>query len=164
MSILSNDIKSSEGVVPGPLPASTRKRKPWYRILYMQVLIAMALGIALGHWSPLLAVEMKPFGDGFIKLVKMIIAPVISEKATMVGETRKQVVFEVVPDATKAEIKAAVELLFKEQKVQVGAVNVVNVKGKEKRHGRFIGRRKAVKKAYVSLIGDADINFVEGVA
>jgi large subunit ribosomal protein L23 len=98
------------------------------------------------------------------RLTKVIIAPVISEKATMVGELRKQVVFEVLPDATKAEIKAAVELLFKEQKVQVGAVNVVNVKGKEKRHGRFIGRRKAIKKAYVSLIGDADINFVEGVA
>ncbi len=98
------------------------------------------------------------------RLTKVIIAPVISEKATMVGELRKQVVFEVLRDATKAEIKAAVELLFKDQKVQVGAVNVVNVKGKEKRHGRFIGRRKAVKKAYVSLIGDGDINFVEGVA
>jgi len=98
------------------------------------------------------------------RLMKVIVAPVISEKATMVGEKRKQVVFEVLPDATKAEIKAAVELLFKEQKVEVGAVNVVNVKGKEKRHGRFIGRRKGIKKAYVSLVGDADINFVEGVA
>jgi large subunit ribosomal protein L23 len=98
------------------------------------------------------------------RLAKVIIAPVISEKATLVGETRKQVVFEVLPDATKAEIKAAVELLFKEQKVQVGAVNVVNVKGKQKRHGRFIGRRKSIKKAYVSLLGDGDINFVEGVA
>jgi large subunit ribosomal protein L23 len=98
------------------------------------------------------------------RLLKVIIAPVISEKATLVGETRKQVVFEVMPDATKAEIKAAVELLFKEQKVQVGAVNVVNVKGKEKRHGRFIGRRKSIKKAYVSLLGDGDINFAEGVA
>jgi len=98
------------------------------------------------------------------RLMRVIIAPVISEKATLVGETRKQVVFEVLPDATKAEIKAAVELLFKEQKVQVGAVNVVNVKGKEKRHGRFIGRRKSIKKAYVSLKGEGDINFVEGVA
>ena len=98
------------------------------------------------------------------RLMQVIVAPVISEKATMVGETRKQVVFEVLPDATKAEIKAAVELLFKDQKVQVGAVNVVNVKGKEKRHGRFIGRRKNVKKAYVSLLGEGDINFVEGVA
>jgi len=98
------------------------------------------------------------------RLMKVIVAPVISEKATMVGELRRQVVFEVLPDATKAEIKAAVELLFKEQKVEVGAVNVVNVKGKEKRHGRFIGRRKNVKKAYVSLLGEGDINFVEGVA
>ena len=98
------------------------------------------------------------------RLTKIILAPVISEKATLVGETRKQVVFEVLPDATKAEIKAAVELLFKEQKVEVATVNVVNVKGKEKRHGRFIGRRKLVKKAYVSLVGDGDINFVEGVA
>jgi large subunit ribosomal protein L23 len=98
------------------------------------------------------------------RLLQVIVAPVISEKATMVGETRKQVVFEVLPDATKAEIKAAVELLFKDQKVEVGAVNVVNVKGKEKRHGRFIGRRKSIKKAYVSLVGDGDINFVEGVA
>ena len=98
------------------------------------------------------------------RLMRVIIAPVISEKATMVGESRRQVVFEVLPDATKAEIKAAVELLFKEQKVEVSAVNVVNVKGKEKRHGRFIGRRKAIKKAYVSLVGEGDINFVEGIA
>src|SRR6202158_5065105 len=98
------------------------------------------------------------------RLLKVIVAPVISEKATLVGEMHRQVVFEVVPDATKAEIKAAVELLFKEQKVQVATVNVVNVKGKEKRHGRFVGRRKSIKKAYVSLKGDGDINFVEGVA
>ena len=74
------------------------------------------------------------------RLMKVILAPVISEKATLVGETHKQVVFEVLPDATKAEIKAAVELLFKEQKVEVSAVNVVNVRGKEKRHGRFVGQ------------------------
>ncbi len=98
------------------------------------------------------------------RLMKVIVAPVISEKATLVGEKNRQVVFEVLPDATKAEIKAAVELLFKEQKVEVSAVNVVNVRGKEKRHGRFVGKREAIKKAYVSLKGDGDINFVEGVA
>jgi large subunit ribosomal protein L23 len=98
------------------------------------------------------------------RLMQVIVAPVISEKATMVGEKRRQVVFEVVKDATKAEIKAAVELMFKEQKVEVAAVNVVNLKGKEKRHGRFVGRRRDVKKAYVSLKGEGDINFVEGVA
>ena len=98
------------------------------------------------------------------RLMKVIRAPIISEKATMVGEKNRQIVFEVLADATKAEIKAAVELLFKEQKVEVAAVNVVNLKGKQKRHGRFEGRRRNVKKAYVSLKGDGDINFVEGVA
>ena len=98
------------------------------------------------------------------RLMKVIRAPIISEKATMVGEKNRQIVFEVMADATKAEIKAAVELLFKEQKVEVSAVNVVNTKGKEKRHGRFVGRRRDVKKAYVSLKGEGDINFVEGVA
>ena len=98
------------------------------------------------------------------RLLKVIRAPIISEKATMVGEKNRQVVFEVLADATKAEIKAAVELLFKEQKVEVSAVNVVNLKGKQKLHGRFEGRRRDVKKAYVSLKGDGDINFVEGVA
>jgi large subunit ribosomal protein L23 len=98
------------------------------------------------------------------RLMKVIRAPIISEKATMVGEKNRQVVFEVLADATKAEIKAAVELLFREQKVEVAAVNVVNLKGKQKRHGRFEGRRRDVKKAYVSLKGEGDINFVEGVA
>ncbi len=98
------------------------------------------------------------------RLMKVIRAPIISEKATMVGEKNRQIVFEVMADATKAEIKAAVELLFKEQKVEVAAVNVVNLKGKQKRHGRFEGRRRDVKKAYVSLKGEGDINFVEGVA
>ena len=77
MSISSSDIQPHAGVVLDPPSEPTQRRKPWYRILYLQVLIAMALGIALGHWSPVLAVEMKPFGDGFIKLVKMVIAVVI---------------------------------------------------------------------------------------
>ena len=53
------------------------KKLPWYRILYVQVLIAIALGIALGYFWPENGAAMKPLGDGFIKLVKMIIAPVI---------------------------------------------------------------------------------------
>src|SRR6266446_10667313 len=52
-------------------------RKPWYRILYVQVLVAIALGVAVGHFWPATAVEMKPLGDGFIKLIKMVIALVI---------------------------------------------------------------------------------------
>lgn len=52
-------------------------RLPWYRQLYVQVLLAIALGALLGHWQPALAEQFKPLGDGFIKLVKMIIPPVI---------------------------------------------------------------------------------------
>ena len=96
------------------------------------------------------------------RLMTVILRPVISEKATMVADKRKQVLFEVLQDATKPEIKAAVELLFKEQKVEVESVNIVNQKGKAKRHGRYEGRRNNVKKAYVCLKGDGDINFVEG--
>ena len=95
------------------------------------------------------------------KLYSIIRAPRVSEKTARLQEVSNQYVFEVDTNATKADIKVAVEKLFE---VKVEAVNVVNVKGKEKRHGRFIGRRKSVKKAYVSLKGDGDINFVEGVA
>jgi aerobic C4-dicarboxylate transport protein len=60
-----------------PNLTASEGRKPWYRILYVQVLIAITLGIALGHLWPATAVEMKPLGDGFIKLIKMVIALVI---------------------------------------------------------------------------------------
>jgi large subunit ribosomal protein L23 len=94
------------------------------------------------------------------RLMRVLLSPVISEKATMLGE-QQAVSFRVVQDATKPEIKAAVELLFK---VQVQAVNVVNIKGKQKRFGKFIGRRNNVRKAYVSLKPGQEINFVqEGV-
>jgi len=55
----------------------TAKRRPWYSILYIQVLIAIVLGIALGYYFPKAGIEMKPLGDGFISLIKMMIAPVI---------------------------------------------------------------------------------------
>ena len=95
------------------------------------------------------------------RLLTVVLRPVISEKATMVADKQKQVVFEVLRDATKTEVKAAVELLFKDQKVEVASVNIVNQKGKAKRHGRFEGRRNHVKKGYVCLKGDADIYFAE---
>ena len=98
------------------------------------------------------------------RLMKVILGPVISEKATLVADRNRQIVFEVVADAIKAEVKAAVELMFKDQKVEVANVNVLNVKGKAKRHGRFEGHRRNVRKAYVSLKGEGDINFMEGVA
>ena len=53
------------------------ERRPWYSILYVQVLIAIAIGIALGHFYPKAGAAMKPLGDGFIALIKMMIAPVI---------------------------------------------------------------------------------------
>lgn len=95
------------------------------------------------------------------RLMQVLLAPQISEKATMLAERSNQIVFVVTPDATKPEIKAAVELLFK---VRVGAVQVMNVKGKTKRFGRSMGRRSDVRKAIVSLEPGQEINFAEGVA
>ena len=90
------------------------------------------------------------------RLAQVLIAPIVSEKATQVAEKHNQVLFKVLRDATKLEIKAAVELLFK---VEVEGVSVVNVKGKVKRTGRSIGRRDHVKKAYVSLKAGQELNF-----
>lgn len=95
------------------------------------------------------------------RLMQVLLAPQISEKATMLAEKANQVVFVVTPDATKPEIKAAVELLFR---VQVNAVQVANAKGKVKRFGRTMGRRSNVRKAYVSLMPGQEINFAEGAA
>jgi large subunit ribosomal protein L23 len=92
------------------------------------------------------------------RLMKVLLAPVISEKATFVAEKNEQIVFKVLPDATKPEIKAAVELLFK---VEVESVQTVNREGKQKRAGRFIGRRNHTKRAFVCLKPGQEINFVE---
>ncbi|MDR0274071.1 MAG: 50S ribosomal protein L23 [Burkholderiaceae bacterium] len=88
----------------------------------------------------------RQFDEG--RLMQVLVAPIISEKATMVAEKSNAVVFKVLRNATKPEIKAAVELLFK---VDVKAVSVLNVKGKTKRFGRTMGRRAHVRKAYVLL-------------
>lgn len=95
------------------------------------------------------------------RLMQVLLAPQVSEKATMLAEKTNQVVFVVTPDATKPEIKAAVELLFK---VQVSSVQVANAKGKIKRFGRTMGRRSNVRKAFVSLMPGQEINFAEGAA
>ena len=84
----------------------------------------------------------------------VIVAPHITEKSTLLSENNA-VVFKVADKATKPEIKAAVELLFK---VQVEGVQVLNVKGKTKRFGRFSGQRKGWKKAYISLVPGQDID------
>lgn len=93
------------------------------------------------------------------RLMNVLLAPQISEKATYVAEKNEQVIFRVVSDATKPEIKAAVELMFK---VNVENVQVAVVKGKQKRFGRLMGRRKDWKKAYVCLAPGQEINFAAG--
>ncbi|MEW6163995.1 MAG: 50S ribosomal protein L23 [Pseudomonadota bacterium] len=95
------------------------------------------------------------------RLLQVLRAPQVSEKATMLAEQGNQVVFIVSPDATKPEIKAAVEMLFK---VTVASVQVANAKGKAKRFGRTMGRRSDVRKAFVRLATGQEINFAEGVA
>ena len=92
------------------------------------------------------------------RLMTVLLAPIVSEKATMVADKHEQVVFRVAQDATKPEVKAAVELMFK---VQVDSVQISNVRGKEKRFGRFIGRRRHWKKAYVCLKPGQEINFAQ---
>ena len=92
------------------------------------------------------------------RLMNVLQAPQISEKATYVAEKHEQVIFRVDSSATKPEIKAAVELMFK---VDVESVQVALVKGKQKRFGKFMGRRKDWKKAYVCLAPGQKINFSE---
>ena len=90
------------------------------------------------------------------RLLNILLAPQISEKATYIAEKNEQVIFHVVSDATKPEVKAAVEKLFN---VTVDSVQISNVKGKQKRFGRFTGSRKDWKKAYVCLAAGQEINF-----
>lgn len=90
------------------------------------------------------------------RLMKVVLAPIVSEKSTMLAERNRQYVFRVADDASKPEIKAAVELLFK---TRVDSVTVSNVKGKAKRFGRFNGRRRNWKKAFVCLAPGQEINF-----
>ena len=90
------------------------------------------------------------------QLMQVLLAPVVSEKSTRVADKHRQYVFRVTDAATKPEIKAAVELLFK---AKVDSVTVSRVKGKKKRFGRFIGRRNNWKKAYVRLADGQEINF-----
>ena len=90
------------------------------------------------------------------RLAQVLVAPIISEKATHASEKHNQVLFKVLRNATKPEIKAAVELMFK---VEVASVQTINQMGKVKRSGRTIGRRDHVKKAYVCLKPGQELNF-----
>jgi large subunit ribosomal protein L23 len=102
--------------------------------------------------------RINPVGQKFDegRLAQVLVAPIISEKATRLGEKQNQVLFKVLRDATKPEIKAAVELMFK---VEVAAVTTSVQKGKVKKFGRSIGRRDHVKKAFVALKPGQELNF-----
>lgn len=82
------------------------------------------------------------------RLLKVLLGPLVSEKSSRLTEESQQFVFKILPDASKLEVKKAVESLFN---VNVQSVQVVNVKGKVKRFGRGLGRRSDWKKAYVRL-------------
>jgi len=94
------------------------------------------------------------------RLYTVLLAPIVSEKSTFIAEKHNQVAFRVIQDATKQEVKAAVETLFK---VEVESVQILNRRGKEKRFGRTPGRRSDARKAYVCLKAGQEINFAEGV-
>lgn len=90
----------------------------------------------------------------------LIVAPLITEKGTIIGEKANQVVFRVRPDATKDQLRAVIEELFK---VTVTQVRTANFMGKERRRGRVAGRRPNWKKAYVTLKEGDRIEFFEGM-
>ncbi|GAA3972509.1 50S ribosomal protein L23 [Allohahella marinimesophila] len=92
------------------------------------------------------------------RLYKVLLGPHVSEKATRIAELNNQVTFKIAPDATKAEVRQAVEALFK---VSVQAVQVVTIKGKTKRTARGIGKKSAVRKAYVRLAEGQTIEFAD---
>ena len=93
------------------------------------------------------------FDEG--RLMQVLVAPIVSEQATMIAEKSNSVTLKVLQDATKFEIKAAVQLMFK---VDVKAVAVVNIKGKTKRFGKSVGRRDNLRKAYVTLQAGQELN------
>ena len=95
----------------------------------------------------------RQFNEG--RLMQVLVAPIVSEKATYIADNTNAVTFKVLQDATKPEIKAAVELMFK---VEVVGVSVVNIKGKAKRFGRSMGRRDHIRKAYVTLKEGQELN------
>ena len=93
------------------------------------------------------------------RLTQVILAPIVSEKSNVLAEKRNQMTFKVLANATKPEIKAAVELLFG---VQVADVTTVTIKGKG--FGRTLGRRSDVKKAYVSLAAGQELDLEAAAA
>jgi large subunit ribosomal protein L23 len=91
------------------------------------------------------------------RLMQVLLGPHISEKATALADGSHQVVFKVRQDASKVDVRRAVELLFE---VKVAGVSVARMPAKRKRFGTNAGRRSAWKKAYVRLAPGSDINFM----
>lgn len=92
------------------------------------------------------------------QLFQVLVAPVVTEKSTRTAEDHDQVVFKVLPQATRGDVKAAIEQAFE---VEVESVKILNVKGKTKRFGKSLGKRNDTKKAYVRLKEGSDIDFAE---
>ncbi len=90
------------------------------------------------------------------KSLQTILGPQVTEKATMVADKNNQIVFKVTKEATKSNVKMAIETMFK---VEVNSVNILNMNGKTKRSGRGMGKRNDWKKAYVCLKPGQEINF-----
>jgi len=90
------------------------------------------------------------------RMYQVLVAPHISEKSTLLADSNNQHVFKVASDATKAEVKTAVETIFK---VKVEKVSILNVKGKTKLSKGRLGKRSDLRKAYVSLQGTDDIDY-----
>ncbi|HEC16894.1 MAG TPA: 50S ribosomal protein L23 [Sedimenticola sp.] len=93
------------------------------------------------------------------RLMQILVSPVVSEKSSIAADQNRQFVFRVLKDASKPEIRRAVELMFE---VEVERVRVVNAKGKQKRFGAVMGRRADWKKAYIKLKPGHDIDFGGG--
>ena len=91
------------------------------------------------------------------RLMKVLIAPIVSEKSTRVADSNRQFVFKVVKDASKPDVRKAVELMFD---VKVDGIQIANVRGKTKRFGQSFGKRSDWKKAYVTLAEGHDIDFM----
>ncbi|GMR00835.1 MAG: 50S ribosomal protein L23 [Gammaproteobacteria bacterium] len=90
------------------------------------------------------------------RMHQILVSPHVSEKAALLADEQNQHVFKVISTATKSEVKQAVEGMFK---VKVDKVRLLNVKGKTKRFGGRIGKRSDLRKAYVTLMPDNDIDF-----
>jgi large subunit ribosomal protein L23 len=93
------------------------------------------------------------------RLMKVLLSPLVSEKSSNIADQNAQYTFRVTTDATKREIAKAVEKLFE---VEVERVQVINVKGKQKRFGAINGKRSDWKKAYVRLKAGSEIDFAAG--